>query len=187
MEQEITLLGWPLTEPFKNRGVISDEYVQAMRELWSSPNPVFEGQFVSFRDIKFEPKPVQSPLPLWFGGHSRRMMRRVAESGDGCIFAAGNLEQFKVQHAMLVEEADRRNRDINSIKRVILLAGAYSIKSSLTEIDRYMQLGMDYFIINLTSWGSSLPEYFSALTEFAERVGLKPASANERPLFSARE
>jgi hypothetical protein len=62
-----------------------DEYVEAMIELWTSDDPVYEGRFVSFSDVAFEPKPVQTPLPLWFGGKatSRRALRRVARWGSG--------------------------------------------------------------------------------------------------------
>ena len=59
MEEEISLLG----APFNRRGALSDEYLRVMKELWTNPSPSFEGKFCSFKDIKFEPKPVQKPLP----------------------------------------------------------------------------------------------------------------------------
>ena len=58
MEEEISLLG----APFKRRGALSDEYLRAMRELWTNPDPQFEGEFCRFSGIKCEPKPVQKPL-----------------------------------------------------------------------------------------------------------------------------
>ena len=72
--------------PFHERGKIMDEYVPAMIELWTKENPEFEGKYVSFRDIAFEPKPVQKPhIPLWFGGDSDPALRRAARYGSGWI------------------------------------------------------------------------------------------------------
>src|SRR5262249_10594083 len=44
MEEEIRLLG----APFEKRGALSDEYLRAMKELWTNPNPQFTGQFCHF-------------------------------------------------------------------------------------------------------------------------------------------
>ncbi|HVV31568.1 MAG TPA: TIGR03619 family F420-dependent LLM class oxidoreductase [Mycobacteriales bacterium] len=70
--------------PFTQRGRRTDEYLEAIGELWSSEDPSYAGDFVSFRDIAFAPKPIQQPrIPLWFGGDSRPALRRVARFGDG--------------------------------------------------------------------------------------------------------
>ena len=44
------------TEPFAERGKVTDEYIAAFRELWSSDNPSFTGKYCSFSDIVFQPK-----------------------------------------------------------------------------------------------------------------------------------
>ena len=81
MREEFEVLGLPF---FEARGAVTDEYIRAWQELWTSDNPVFNGQYCSFSQIVFEPKPVQQPsIPIWIGGHSRRALRRVAELGDG--------------------------------------------------------------------------------------------------------
>ena len=80
MEEEISLLG----APFKRRGALSDEYLRAMRELWTNPDPHFEGEFCRFSGIKCEPKPLQKPAADldWRAlgpGHAayRRVWRRL--------------------------------------------------------------------------------------------------------------
>jgi alkanesulfonate monooxygenase SsuD/methylene tetrahydromethanopterin reductase-like flavin-dependent oxidoreductase (luciferase family) len=60
LKEEFELLGIP----FHKRGRMADEYLAAIVELWTKDNPEFEGEFVSFKDIVFEPKPVQKPLPI---------------------------------------------------------------------------------------------------------------------------
>jgi probable F420-dependent oxidoreductase len=80
LEEEFKLLG----VSFKERGAMAEEYVQAIIELWTKEKPEFEGKYVSFRDVAFEPKPVQKPhLPIWFGGDADAVMKRIARYGDG--------------------------------------------------------------------------------------------------------
>lgn len=70
--------------PFRERGRRTDEALRVLEELWTSPEPRFEGEFFSFRDVLFEPKPVQRPRPpVWVGGNSRAALRRAARFGDG--------------------------------------------------------------------------------------------------------
>ncbi len=80
LEKEFTALGLSFTD----RGARTDEYLQAMKELWTSPSPSFKGRFVQFDEIAFEPKPLQKPHPpIFIGGNSRPAMRRAATFGDG--------------------------------------------------------------------------------------------------------
>ncbi|MFL5219872.1 MAG: LLM class flavin-dependent oxidoreductase, partial [Microvirga sp.] len=44
-----------LSVPFKERGAMTDEYLDAMRELWTSPAPSFAGTYTQFSDVVFEP------------------------------------------------------------------------------------------------------------------------------------
>jgi probable F420-dependent oxidoreductase len=71
-----------LSVPFAERGPMTDEYLRAMRELWTSPAPSFSGRYTQFTDVVFEPKPIQKPHPpIWVGGHSRAALRRAVEFG----------------------------------------------------------------------------------------------------------
>jgi probable F420-dependent oxidoreductase len=73
-----------LNVPFKERGRMADEYVASMIELWTKDEPSFEGKYVSFKDVGFEPKPVQKPcMPIWFGGDAPAVLKRIARFGDG--------------------------------------------------------------------------------------------------------
>jgi probable F420-dependent oxidoreductase len=67
--------------PFGERGAMTDEHLGAMQELWTSAAPAFEGKYTQFGALKFEPKPVQQPLPIWVGGHSRAALRRTVAFG----------------------------------------------------------------------------------------------------------
>jgi probable F420-dependent oxidoreductase len=80
--------GWVAAEsamlgvPFAERGPMTDEYLRAMLELWTSPSPSFAGKYVRFDDLHFEPRPIQKPHPpIWVGGHGRASLRRAVEFG----------------------------------------------------------------------------------------------------------
>jgi len=74
--------------PFLERGAIANEYLSAIIALWTQDTPTFEGKYVRFRDIGFNPKPVQKPhLPIWIGGDSDAALRRAARFASGWIMS----------------------------------------------------------------------------------------------------
>jgi alkanesulfonate monooxygenase SsuD/methylene tetrahydromethanopterin reductase-like flavin-dependent oxidoreductase (luciferase family) len=82
MEREFEMLG----VPFAERGAITDEYLEAMKVLWTSDAPAYKGRYVQFERIAFEPKPTQKPHPpldrreLEAGHASCRDVRRWLDS-----------------------------------------------------------------------------------------------------------
>jgi probable F420-dependent oxidoreductase len=70
------------TEPFDERGAVTDETIAVCRELWSNENPSFSGKYAKFSNIFFQPRPVQQRVPIWVGGESGPAMRRTAKLGD---------------------------------------------------------------------------------------------------------
>src|SRR5207248_424304 len=69
---------------FKDRGAITDEYLEAIRVLWTEELPRFQGRHAAFDGIRFEPKPRQRPHPpIVVGGHAPPALRRAARFGDG--------------------------------------------------------------------------------------------------------
>ena len=82
LEKEFELLGVSR----RDRAAISDEYLRALDVLFREEQPSFEGEWVSFDGLVFEPKPVREPhLPVWIGGNSPAALRRAARFGDGWV------------------------------------------------------------------------------------------------------
>jgi len=72
--------------PFLERGRMADEYIAAIIELWTSDDPRFEGEYVSFDDVLFAPRPVQRPhIPIWMGGDAPAVFDRIAKFASGWI------------------------------------------------------------------------------------------------------
>jgi len=72
-----------LSVPFNKRGAITNEYLAAIKELWTKEEASFDGTFVKFQGVHSAPLPVQKPHPpIWVGGPSDAAMRRTVKYGD---------------------------------------------------------------------------------------------------------
>ncbi len=194
MEEEFEALGLP---PFAERGAVSDEYLRAFKELWTSDNPAFEGKYCRFSNITFLPKPVQKPHPpIWVGGQSRLAIKRAAELGDGWhpvgAVPAASLEPEELAEDMklLAQYAERVGRDPSRIE-VSMKAPLYdSARPALSlaegiaggkrrrftgdpeqiasDIRTYRDMGVSHLIFDVRS--SSVTETLECLEWFARDV-----------------
>lgn len=83
LKEEFDLLG----VPFDDRGVRADDALKALRAALVTNEPAYEGEYYSFGELIVDPCAVQSHLPFWIGGRTKRSLRRAIELGDGwCPF-----------------------------------------------------------------------------------------------------
>ncbi len=115
MREEFEAIGAP---PFDRRGAVGSEYIRAFRELWTSDDPSFDGEFTVFDDVQFEPKPVQKPHPpIWVGGESPPALRRAGTLGDAW-YPIGNNPAFPMDTvARLSAAIDRVRRHAERVGR----------------------------------------------------------------------
>jgi probable F420-dependent oxidoreductase len=88
LEPEMRALGVSLAE----RGARADEYLAAMRAIWTQPKPAYHGRFVSFEGIQAYPHP-ERDIPLVIGGHTTSAYRRAIKVGNGWYGFALDLER----------------------------------------------------------------------------------------------
>jgi probable F420-dependent oxidoreductase len=163
-------VGWTEDEfkalgvPFKERGALSDEYIAAFKVLWTQDRPEFHGQYVRFKNIAFEPKPVQKPhIPIWIGGNSKRAIRRAAALGDCWHPTRPLVEDVKAGVAYLREVCAQRGREPNtlmiavrqplkfydgveaSVRRRPLLGSTQKI---VDDIGHYRDTGVQYMMLD---------------------------------------
>ena len=116
MREEFDALGIPA---FDERGRVTDEYIEAYKELWTSDAPSYSGKHVSFENISFLPKPAQAGgPPIWVGGESAPALRRLAKLGDTWFpiftnprFPMFTMERFRKRLARMHEIAEEHGRD----------------------------------------------------------------------------
>lgn len=98
--------------PFAERGARTEDYIHALRALWSMDVPTYEGRFVRFREAFMRPKPVNGTVPIIIGGHSKAAAARAGRLADGFFPARGaSPELLAVVHAA-AEAAGRDPRAI---------------------------------------------------------------------------
>jgi probable F420-dependent oxidoreductase len=99
--------------PFAERGAMTDEYLAAMRELWTSPAPSFSGKYTQFSELRCEPRPIQKPHPpIWVGGHSPAALRRAAAIGSAWHPINHPVEEIRAGRTEIVRLCQARGRAV---------------------------------------------------------------------------
>jgi FMNH2-dependent dimethyl sulfone monooxygenase len=76
----------------------SEEFIQALKGIWTTDNFTFKGDFYRFHNYTLRPKPIQQPHPEIFQGGSSRAARDMAARVSDWYFTNGNtLEGIKAQ------------------------------------------------------------------------------------------
>jgi probable F420-dependent oxidoreductase len=115
-------VGWLAEEfaaagvPFEHRGARADEYIQALRALWSQPDATFHGRFVDFDAVQSDPKPVHGGVPIVVGGHSEAAARRAGVLGDGFYPLGVDVERFGELADVMRTAARDAGRDPDAVE-----------------------------------------------------------------------
>jgi probable F420-dependent oxidoreductase len=148
LKEEFDALG----ASFDDRGERMDEYVHAMRALWSQPRPTFHGDFVRFDGAYCRPQPVHGSVPIIIGGHSRIAARRAGRLGDGFFPARGASEELI---ALARRTAADHDRDPHALEITT------SMPATLDEIPHLVALGVDRVLVPVTAM-AGLPTAISS-------------------------
>ena len=96
---------------FATRGRRVDEALEICRRLWTEQVVEYAGEHFAFGPVMFEPKPVQSPLPVSIGGDSLPALRRAARFGDGWLPMNTTLEELPAAVERLQQLRAEAGRD----------------------------------------------------------------------------
>jgi probable F420-dependent oxidoreductase len=148
---------------FATRGRRVDEAVAVCKRLFTEQTISHHGEFFSFDEVVFEPKPLQKPWPpILVGGESKAALRRAARLGDGWIGMGHSLEsgasQVGALRALLVEYG----RETEPFQFV--LGGPVA---SVDDVRRWEDVGVTRMIVS--PWRRS-PEAVEAMQRFADAV-----------------
>lgn len=160
LEPEFAAVG----APFADRGARTDEYIDAMRALWSQDAPSFQGRYASFSGVDAHPRPVQKPgPPIVVGGTSPGALRRAVSRGNGWYGFFTDLDHTR-QALEGLEKARSEVERPEALGRLEIsvtpLPGV-----DLDTVHRYRELGVDR--LTLVSTGRSADE----IAAFVEDAG----------------
>ena len=99
--------------PWDRRGARADEHIALLRAIWTEPSDhvEFHGEFWDIPPMDPEPRPVQQPIPIIIGGHTKPALDRAARLGDGWIAAFMSPDRLAEHLVLLHEACDREGRD----------------------------------------------------------------------------
>lgn len=101
-----------------------NEGLEVMRRLWTEEVVDFDGEFYRLEQARMEPKPLQQPLPIWFGAQHPDALRRAALKADGYMGAGPTTTADFARNVTLLrrflDEAGRDPQAFPISKRVYL-------------------------------------------------------------------
>ena len=169
-------IGWLREEfqaagtPFERRGARFDDYVQAMRKVWSGDVVEHRSDFLDWTGFKSHPLPTQNPLPVVIGGTKGKAFERTARYGDGWFAPTGSPDQL----APLIDELDRACKDFGRDRAEIeITAMWFPNPSDLSDVERYREMGVGRLVVPLPALGRGNPA--ENLKAFGENVLAKLA------------
>jgi FMNH2-dependent dimethyl sulfone monooxygenase len=119
---EFTALGEPWLE-HDERYRRSEEFIRALRGIWTEDAYTQAGDFYRIRDFSLKPKPIQSPHPEIFQGGNSTAARRMAGRVSDWYFMNGNsLEGLKEQIEEVSGHAAREGRRVRFGVNAFILA-----------------------------------------------------------------
>lgn len=112
MREEFDALG----VPWERRGRRNDEYVQAMRTLWSGPEVEFHGEYVDFDTVTCSPRPVGGDIPIIVGGDTELAINRAARLANGYFPGSSDAGKLSELIVSLRQKAGERGRNPDDIE-----------------------------------------------------------------------
>lgn len=164
LEEEFNVLGMD----FSTRAPRTNEYIAAMKALWTESPASFDGETVSFSGVHFNPKPVQRPHPpIFVGGESKPAMRRVAAFADGWYGFDLSPDEFVAALDRLdvhLADAGRSRSDI----KIYVSPGR--VRPDEAMLEAYREAGAEQVVLPL--FARSLDELDDRISRLRDVTGL---------------
>ena len=122
-------IGWSKDEyqasniPFEHRGKRANEFVQALKKIWTNDIVEFKGKFYNIPASKIGPKPIQKPHPpIYIGGFSPKTFSRIVKyDANGWLgLIAGPIEYLDNTIKTIKDIANKANKDPNNFNVILL-------------------------------------------------------------------
>lgn len=152
--------------PFERRGARADDYLVAMRKVWSGEVVEHESEFVHWQGFKSYPLPIQNPLPIVIGGSKGRALDRVARFGDGWYAPTASIDQLEGLLPKLDAACAKVGRDRKTIEITVMWIPAME---GPDVVKRYAELGVSRLLVPAMALGMG-GDIIDAMTKFGEET-----------------
>ncbi len=163
MKEEAEVLGMP----FDKRGKRSDEQLEIFQSLFTEEEPQYDGTFYQVPKVRFEPKPIQNPVPVWVGGSTQIAFERVARYGQGFQAAFQPIDVIKQEIDAIYRHCETLNRDKDNLTISVrayldpnnLMESSKSIGGSvdqmLSTIEQMKAIGISHMVLDPVAPGGT--------------------------------
>ncbi len=112
--------------PWERRGARTEDYISAIRALWDADSASYAGEFVTFKGVSSNPKPVRGRVPIVIGGHTRTAAERAGRLGDGFFPGKGDIAELVdiAQQTATTNGRDPAAIEVTTIAAEIAIPGA---------------------------------------------------------------
>jgi probable F420-dependent oxidoreductase len=138
LEAEMVAVGVPMA----GRGARTDEYLDAMTALWTSPSATFRGRYVEFADVAAYPQPAR--IRVVVGGRSPAAYRRAVSRAHG-FYGNGTADDIATDLAGLARAAQEVERPARLGE--LEITAMPLTKADAATPDRYAQLGVRRLVL----------------------------------------
>ncbi len=159
---------------FADRGAILSEQVEVIHALWPGGYASYEGQHHRLDQVGIAPAPPRERPPLWFGGHSRRVLERVARHGEGWMPLTGPTSpNLPAELELLRRLTDQQGRDPDGlgIEGRIVLSTTTTPDDWLRTASSWRRLGVTHLALTYEGGGfADLDGVTEAISGFVQRL-----------------
>jgi len=166
-------IGWLAEEyeamgtPFERRGARFDDYLAAVKKVWTGEAVEHDGEFLSWHGFKSYPTPAQKPHPpILMGGTTTKTLQRVVDVADGWYAPSDSQQLLNEKLNELRQLAEEAGRPFDSLD----ITTSWRIGARPDALPEFEELGIDRAVVLLGATGERDPK--KAIDLIASRAGL---------------
>ncbi|CAA0118979.1 putative protein [Halioglobus japonicus] len=163
-------IGWLREEfdamgvPFERRGARFDDYMVAMKKVWSGDVVEHQSDFLNWTGFKSYPVPSgANGVPIVIGGVKGKIYERVAAHGDGWFLPVDNAAALTEKLAPLAAACAAVDRDPASVE----ISCMWDMQGGLDAIKAFEDAGASRIIVPLLALGK---DPAAGISTFAETI-----------------
>ena len=157
-----------LGQDFHNRGARCDEQLLLLKSLLTQEKVSFSGRWDTIENSGINPLPIQSDIPIWYGGASmpgERVINRIARHADGW-FVLCNPEDYDNIRKKIDDAAIKEERDPNSIQTEAGVAVVGPRESEWqSRVKSWRAMGIDYICLRTLGGDLTPQQHLDKLAE----------------------
>ncbi len=169
-------LGWNEVEyqalgmDFTNRGRRVEEQIALLRRLWTEDTVNFDGEWHRFGDAGLNPRPIQQPIPIWFGAVADTAIRRAGKLGDGLLVFPHftDLDEARIKIDLFLETAAAAGRDPGALNvDATVYAREDGPKEWAQAVEEWKSIGATSITFRTSDSGfNTIDDHLSAMKSF---------------------